>query len=154
VLKKKIWVTFQRIIEPFTPKIVTKLLKIWVWDPGSEIRDPEKTYSGCNLGKFEILRKLFNTGMWIQIRLVQTRIREKMLVPEFLKLKMEPWRAVGARGLQFYPFFCFNMNPTENDRYWQKNKFLLFAKYLKIYSFSHLHLKLAKSVIITQKFSS
>ncbi len=32
---------FQRIIELFTPNIVvTKLSKIWVWDPGSEIRDP------------------------------------------------------------------------------------------------------------------
>ncbi len=30
----------------FYSKIVTKLSKIWVWDPGSEIRDPEKTYSG------------------------------------------------------------------------------------------------------------
>ncbi len=40
--KKKIWVNFQRIIEPFTQKTVTKLSKIWVWDPGSEIRDPEK----------------------------------------------------------------------------------------------------------------
>ncbi len=28
------------------------LSKIWVWDPGSEIRDPEKTYSGLrNQGK-------------------------------------------------------------------------------------------------------
>ncbi len=36
---------FQRIIEFFTQKIVTMLSKIWVWDPGSEIRDPEKTYS-------------------------------------------------------------------------------------------------------------
>jgi hypothetical protein len=37
----------QRIIVPvlFTPKIFTKLSKIWVWDPGSEIRDPEKAYS-------------------------------------------------------------------------------------------------------------
>ncbi len=26
----------------FTQKAVTKLSKIWVWDPGSEIRDPEK----------------------------------------------------------------------------------------------------------------
>jgi hypothetical protein len=34
-----------RIIEFFTQKIVTKLSKIWVWDQGSEIRDPEKTYS-------------------------------------------------------------------------------------------------------------
>ncbi len=45
-LKKKIWANFQRIIELFTKKIVKKLLKIWSWDPGSEIRDPEKTYSG------------------------------------------------------------------------------------------------------------
>ncbi len=35
---EKIWANFQRIIEVFTPKI--KLSKIWVWDPGSEIRDP------------------------------------------------------------------------------------------------------------------
>jgi hypothetical protein len=42
MLKKKMWANFQRI----TQKIVTKLSKIWIWDPGSEIRDPEKTYSG------------------------------------------------------------------------------------------------------------
>jgi hypothetical protein len=46
VLKKKIWANFQRIIGIFTQKIFTKLSKIWVWDPGSEIRDPEKTYPG------------------------------------------------------------------------------------------------------------
>jgi hypothetical protein len=53
VLKKKIWANFQRILELFTQKIVTKLSKIWSWDPGSEIRDrgsdirdPEKTYPG------------------------------------------------------------------------------------------------------------
>ncbi len=36
---------FKKIIELFTPKneiIVTKLSRIWVRDPGSEIRDPEK----------------------------------------------------------------------------------------------------------------
>ncbi len=44
VLKKKIWANFQRIREPFTQKIVNKLSKIWIWDPGSGIRDPEKTY--------------------------------------------------------------------------------------------------------------
>jgi hypothetical protein len=49
VLKKKIWANFQRIIELFTKKIVKKLLKIWSWDPGSEIRDPEKTYSGSRI---------------------------------------------------------------------------------------------------------
>jgi hypothetical protein len=42
VQKKKIWASFQRIIELFTQKIVTNLSKIWVRDPGSEIRDPEK----------------------------------------------------------------------------------------------------------------
>jgi hypothetical protein len=42
VLKKKIWANFQRNIELFTKKIVKKLLKIWSWDPGSEIRDPKK----------------------------------------------------------------------------------------------------------------
>jgi hypothetical protein len=40
MLKKEIWANFQRIIEVFTKKIVTKLSKILVWDPGSEIRDP------------------------------------------------------------------------------------------------------------------
>jgi hypothetical protein len=35
VPKKKIWANFQRIIEIFTQTFVTKLSKIWVWDPGS-----------------------------------------------------------------------------------------------------------------------
>jgi hypothetical protein len=35
VLQKKIWANFQRILELFIQKIVTKLSKIWVWDPGS-----------------------------------------------------------------------------------------------------------------------
>jgi hypothetical protein len=34
-LKKKIWASFQRIIELFPLNIVSKLSKIWVWDPGS-----------------------------------------------------------------------------------------------------------------------
>ncbi len=46
MLKKKIWANFQRIVEVFTQKIFIILSNIWVWDPGSEIRDPEKTYSG------------------------------------------------------------------------------------------------------------
>jgi hypothetical protein len=33
MLKKIFFASFQRIIELFTQKIVTKLLKIWVWDP-------------------------------------------------------------------------------------------------------------------------
>jgi hypothetical protein len=35
MLKKKILTNFQRIIDLFTQKIVSKLSKIWVWDPGS-----------------------------------------------------------------------------------------------------------------------
>jgi hypothetical protein len=49
MLKKKIWANFQRIVEVFTQKIFNMLSNIWVWDPGSEIRDPEKTYSGCRI---------------------------------------------------------------------------------------------------------
>jgi hypothetical protein len=49
VLRKKNLANFQRIIELFTQKIVTKLSKIFVWYPGSEIRDPEKTYSGSRI---------------------------------------------------------------------------------------------------------
>jgi hypothetical protein len=41
MLKKKIGANFQRNLALFTQKIVTKLSKIWVWDQGSEIRDPE-----------------------------------------------------------------------------------------------------------------
>ncbi len=44
MLKKKIWANFQRIIELFTQKIVTKLSKY-----GFGIRDPEKTYSGSRI---------------------------------------------------------------------------------------------------------
>jgi hypothetical protein len=47
--KKKFWANFKRFIELFTKTIVTMLAKIWVWDPGSEIRDPEKTYSGSRI---------------------------------------------------------------------------------------------------------
>ncbi len=60
VLKKKSWANFQRIIELFSQKIVNMLSKIWIWDPGSEIRDPEKTYSGSRGQK--------GTGSWIRIR--------------------------------------------------------------------------------------
>jgi hypothetical protein len=49
MLKKKIWANFQRIIELFTQKIVTKFSKIWALDPGSEIGDPEKTYPGSRI---------------------------------------------------------------------------------------------------------
>jgi hypothetical protein len=50
--------SFQKIIELFTQKFVTKLSKIWVWDPGSEIWDPEKTYSGSRIRIQESKRHL------------------------------------------------------------------------------------------------
>jgi hypothetical protein len=67
VLRKKIWANFQRILELFTPKIVSKFSKIWVWDPGSEIRDP-----GCWIRKKPIpdpgSRGQKGTGSRIRIR--------------------------------------------------------------------------------------
>jgi hypothetical protein len=42
VLKKKIWANFQRIIELFAQKIVTKLSKVCVWDPGSRIQGSKR----------------------------------------------------------------------------------------------------------------
>jgi hypothetical protein len=38
MLKKKIWANFPSIIELVSQKMVSKLSKIWVGDPGSEIR--------------------------------------------------------------------------------------------------------------------
>jgi hypothetical protein len=35
LLKKKNWDNFQRIIELFIQKIVIKLSKMWLWEPGS-----------------------------------------------------------------------------------------------------------------------
>jgi hypothetical protein len=50
MLKKTFLAIFKELhIELVTQKIVTKLSKIWVWDPGSEIRYPEKTYSGSRI---------------------------------------------------------------------------------------------------------
>ncbi len=47
--KKKIWANFQWIIELLTQKMVTKLSKIWVWDPGSVIGFfPDPGYRGKN----------------------------------------------------------------------------------------------------------
>jgi hypothetical protein len=68
VLNKKIWANFQRIIELFTKKIVKKLFKIWSWDPGSEIRDPEKTHSGSRIqGSKRHRIRIRNTAQNIRI---------------------------------------------------------------------------------------
>jgi hypothetical protein len=67
MLKKEIWPNFTRIFEVFTQKIVTKPSKIWVWDPGSEIRDPG---SGKNLFRIPDpgFRVQKGTGSRIRIR--------------------------------------------------------------------------------------
>ena len=59
VLKKKIWANFQRV-ELSTKKIVTKLSKIWVWDPRSGIRKKPNPDSGSRGQK--------GTGSRIRIR--------------------------------------------------------------------------------------
>jgi hypothetical protein len=46
VLKKKIWASFQRIIELFTQKLVTKLSKIWLWDPEPGVKKAPDPGSG------------------------------------------------------------------------------------------------------------
>ncbi len=59
------------------------------------------------------------------------------------------FRRLYSRGLQC---FKLNGNHTENDRYWQKNNFFLFCKMFEnVQFFSHLHFKIAKSAIMTQK---
>jgi hypothetical protein len=50
MLKKKIWASFQRIVELFTQKFVTKLYKIWGWNPGPGVK------------------KAPDPGSWIRIR--------------------------------------------------------------------------------------
>jgi hypothetical protein len=56
-------------------------------------------------------------------------------------------------GFNFIIFGNFNRNQTENDRYWQKNNFLLFAKCLKMFSFIRICILSLQKVgtIMTQK---
>ncbi len=69
MLKKKIWANFQRIIELFTQKIVTRLSKIWVWDSGSGIRDPG---SGKNLFRIPNPVSRGQKGTGSRIRILNT----------------------------------------------------------------------------------
>ncbi len=60
-------------------------------------------------------------------------------------------RWLHIRGLQC---FKLNGNHTENDRYWQKKNFLLFAKCLKMYSFFRVCiLRLQKVLLWPKKIS-
>jgi hypothetical protein len=62
--KKKIWTNYQRIIELFTQKIVSKLSKIWVWDPRSEIQNKPILDPGSRGQKGTGSRiRIHNTGL-------------------------------------------------------------------------------------------
>ncbi len=50
-----------------------------------------------------------------------------------------------SRGLQC---FKLNGNQTENDRYLEKNNFLLFAKFLKMYSFFRICILRLQKVLL------
>ncbi len=54
---------------------------------------------------------------------------------------LTPMLTANNRGLQC---FKLNGNHTENDRFWQKNNFLLFAKCLKMYIFFAFAFKVYK----------
>jgi hypothetical protein len=61
--RKKIRDNLQRIPVLFTQKMVVKLSKIWVWDPGSEIRKkpiPDPGSRGQKGTGFQI--RISNTG--------------------------------------------------------------------------------------------
>ena len=116
VLKKKIWVNFQRIIELFTQKIVSKLSKIWVWDPGSgknlfRIPDPgSRGQKGTgsriqirNTGSFcyypenwrHTVRKGTNWAVWINFSSYQS-------------LYLGQWRIFAKQGA-FIKILSFNL---------------------------------------------
>ncbi len=61
---------FQKIIELFAQTIVTKLSKIWVWDPRSGIR--KKTYSGSQGQK--------GTGSRSRIRNTESNNEKKIVL--------------------------------------------------------------------------
>ena len=78
MLKKKIWANFQRVIELFAQKIVTKLSKVWVWDPGSgknlfRIQDPgvkkapDPGFGSATLIFFVKILKFKSFGVSVQI---------------------------------------------------------------------------------------
>jgi hypothetical protein len=47
--EEKILANFSKNYRTFYQKYCQKALKMWSWDPGSEIRDPEKTFSGSRI---------------------------------------------------------------------------------------------------------
>jgi hypothetical protein len=93
--KKKIWANFQKIIELFIQKIVTKLLKIWVWDPGSEIQEKPFPDPGSRGQK--------GTGSRILIRNTDRNGSEE--------------KGIGARFLKLSPASAVNPIMTKFSQY-------------------------------------
>jgi hypothetical protein len=57
---------FAKNYRTFYPKFVSNLSKIWVWDLGSEIRDPEKTFpdpGSQSRGQKGTRSRILNTGV-------------------------------------------------------------------------------------------
>ena len=85
-------------MELFTQKVVTKLSKIWVWDPGSEIRDPG---SGINLFRIPDPgsrgQKGPNPGSRIRIRnTVCTRVSVLYILLAIVRMRTwsRPWSLI------------------------------------------------------------
>jgi hypothetical protein len=60
-------------------------------------------------------------------------------------------KAYTLGGFNFILFWNFNRNHMENDRYWQKNNFLLFAKCLKMYRFFRIYILRLQKVLLWPK---
>ncbi len=87
VLKKKIWANFQRIIELFTQKIVTKLSK--VWGLGSGIRKkpiPDPGSRGQKGTGSRIPNRMF-LGSQIRFNYSEVRIRIRLRDPSLFSLR-------------------------------------------------------------------
>jgi hypothetical protein len=73
MLKKKIWANFQRILELFTQKIVTKLSKIWVRDPRSEIRGKPIPHPG--FGSATLVVRYLHVRLEVYLRCCLCRLK-------------------------------------------------------------------------------
>jgi hypothetical protein len=116
MLKKKNVGQFSK--KYFTQKFVTtgNLSKIWVWNPGSEIRDPEKTYSGSRIRihntDFIVMSSFFDSdlythGFCISFALLDPGPYWEMQIP--IRIYLVPTSISGCRvqfrfeKLIFYP---------------------------------------------------
>jgi hypothetical protein len=79
------------MMELFTQKIVSKLSKIWIWDPGSEIRDPEKTCPGSRGQK--------GTGSRIRLRNTELITEYELRITFKSKPSINIWRDLGKKTL-------------------------------------------------------